>query len=270
MFSLNGVPLDNDDLGWSLQVGSHTVVELRAILADVAMPGVDGVAWLAGVNLDASMLPLRMRVESAGVEAFNALLKQSPLTLTRSDRSGVECRVELASTRVIDDQPALGWALIEVTLRSTSVYWRDTDASTSSLTAFPTDEGSVGVTGLWSGLSGPVQDAIVRVRGPVAGCRVTDSGGSWVAFPTVEAGTYLRFEAEPRRAFVTGTDTWTGGTEVSGSVDYDGPRGGFEVAPYFVNGDPSAREGRVTATRDTPYSSGAAVEVRGRGAYLIT
>jgi hypothetical protein len=126
---------------------------------------------------------------------------------------------------------------------------------------------SVPVSGLFPGLSVDVQDAIVRVKGAVTGLQVTDSGGSWFTYGgSVTGASWLRFEAATGRAFVTATDTWSGGTEVSGAVDFGGPRGLFEISPTW-GADPAVRDGRLTVATGT--RSGASVQVRGRAAYLV-
>lgn len=142
----------------------------------------------------------------------------------------------------------------------TTVYmWDGTpDASTSS--AWQRSD-------ILGGLSAPVQDAVIRVRGAATGIQVTDASGSWVTLPNVTASQYVRFEADTGKAFVTTTDTWTGGTDVSGQVDFGGPRGVFEITPVLASLDPSTREGVLTVA--TVTRSSAVVEVRGKAAYAI-
>lgn len=118
-----------------------------------------------------------------------------------------------------------------------------------------------------SGLSAPVQDAVIRVKGAATGIQVTDQSGAWVTLPDVAAGRWVRFEADTGRAFETTTDTWTGGTEVSGAVDFGGPRGVFEITPALTPGDPTTRVGRLTVA--TASRTGAVIEVRGKSAHLL-
>lgn len=117
------------------------------------------------------------------------------------------------------------------------------------------------------GLSAPVQDAVLRIKGPATGIQVTDSSGAWVVLPDTPAGTWSRFEADTGRCFQTTTDTWTGGTEVSGSCDFGGPRGVFEIIPVMAPGDPGSRSGQLTVA--TATRPGAVFEVRGKAAYLL-
>ncbi|MGN7977444.1 hypothetical protein ACTJJ4_07705 [Microbacterium sp. 22195] len=128
------------------------------------------------------------------------------------------------------------------------------DASSSTRTTYESWDG---------GLSAPVQDAIVRVKGAVTGLTITDASGAWLSFPTIPAGQWLRVEG--RRAFLTTTDVWTGGTDVSGDLRQGGPRRRFEITPKR-GASPDARAGQLTVA--TGSRTGAVIEVRGRGAYL--
>lgn len=111
------------------------------------------------------------------------------------------------------------------------------------------------------GLSAPVQDAVIRVAGPATNVRVTDSSGAWVSLPDAAAGQWVRFEADTGRAYRTTESRWTGGVDVSGLVDFDGPRGVFEITPVMRSG-PDDRAGVVTVT-------GGVVDVRGRSAHAL-
>jgi hypothetical protein len=79
-------------------------------------------------------------------------------------------------------------------------------------------------------------------------------------------GSYLRFHSDTGRAYVTTTDAWTGGTEVTGQI-LNGPGPYlFEATPYFTT-DPGARFARLTVTSDA-LASAPAIEIRGKRAYV--
>lgn len=120
-------------------------------------------------------------------------------------------------------------------------------------------------TTFWNGMSAPVQDAQIRVKGPATGVRVTDSGGSWLAMPDTAAGQYTRFDMDSGRCYQTTTNVWSGGTEVSGLVDFGGPRGVFELIDK--NSALSNRFASITVATTT--TSGGTLEVRGRAAYAL-
>lgn len=143
--------------------------------------------------------------------------------------------------------------------RLTSVAWDGLpDQSSSTRVVYSSWDG---------GFSAPVQDAVIRVKGAATGIQVTDSSGAWAILPDVPAGQWIRFETDTGRAYQTATDVWTGGIEVSGLVDFGGPRGVFEITPVMAPGDPGSRSGQVTVT--TASRTGAVIEVRGKAAYLL-
>lgn len=144
--------------------------------------------------------------------------------------------------------------------RLSTIVWDGLpDQSTSTWTQYASWDG---------GLSAPIQDAVLRLKGPATGIQVTDSSGAWVILPDTPAGTWSRFEADTGQCFQTTTDVWSGGTEVSGLVDFGGPRGVFEITPVMSPGDPGSRGGQLTVT--TATRPGAPVfEVRGKPAYLL-
>jgi len=143
--------------------------------------------------------------------------------------------------------------------RLSTIVWDGLpDQSSSTWTTYASWDG---------GLSAPVQDAVLRMKGPATGIQITDSSGAWVVLPDTPAGTWTRFEADTGRCFQTTTDTWSGGTEVSGSCDFGGPRGVFEITPVMAPGDPGSRSGQLTVA--TVTRTGAVFEVRGKAAYLL-
>jgi hypothetical protein len=113
----------------------------------------------------------------------------------------------------------------------------------------------------------PVRDAILRVGGAVTGLLITDSSGEWVSYgASLPAGSYWRFHADTGRAFVTATNTWTGGTEVTGTSDWSGTGTPFQIEPMRPTPtDPIIRVGRLTVA--TATRSGATLEVRARRAF---
>ncbi|MFJ4999905.1 hypothetical protein ACIP5T_17265 [Microbacterium sp. NPDC088619] len=147
-------------------------------------------------------------------------------------------------------------------IRYPGAYWRDTVESTTSAT--PLSGPSVALTA-FTGITAPIPDAVIRVRGAATAIQVTDAAGSWFSYPSLAAGSYLRFHAATGRAFVTSSDTWSGGQDVSGVIDFGGNRGSFEITPQYTT-DPLTRSGLLVVT--TASRSGAEIQVRGRGAYI--
>jgi hypothetical protein len=198
------------------------------------------------------------------LEALYALFSQRTVKIALTTGATREAAVTLAGADYVGYGEADKILDVTLTLRLDGAFSRALAESTSAAVAL--GSGSV-VASVMPGLSAPVQDAIVRVKGQTTGLRVTDSAGSWFSYaPALPAGSYLRFHADTGQAFITTTDTWTGGTDVSGVVDFGGDLGVFELTPYFTT-DPTVRSARLTVT--TTARSGATFEVRGKAAYLV-
>ena len=260
MYELNGVALDNAAKGWILQKGTRPYTGTSRAVESLRVPGRDGV--VAGLSLDRDpvVVPIRVGMVPASVREFMALVDAAH-TLSKASES-VSTAVEVVSAE--PEYPyAEPWVEVALILRIPSGVWRSDTETTSS--AVSIGSASVGVAVL-SGLSVPVQDAIVRVKGSITGLRVTDSSGSWFEYPpNIPSTSYLRFHSDTGEAYVTTSDTWTGGTDVSGVIDFNGPRGRFEITPSFT--DPAVRVGGLTVTSSA--RSGASVQVRGRAAYHV-
>lgn len=263
MYSINGVPLDRDPFWW-LEGRTKTIQELDESLSGVTVQGRAGVVPVPS-SPSAPMWPIYMRVQRAHVEALSALFRAGgSISYTANPARSVG--FSLAGRSIQDELYVGGWAIVLFTVRLDGAFWRDTTESTS--TAASLASASVAVTGLFPGLSGSVQDMVVRVKGVTTGLQVTDTAGSWFTYaPALTGSQWLRFEAASGRAFITSTDVWTGGADVSGAVDFGGDRGIFEITPRLAPADPSSRDGRLTVA--TATRTGATIQVRGRGAYLV-
>lgn len=259
---VNGVPLDYPTLGWIFRPRSVPYSNLEVDLGQLSVAGRDGtIGTLTTIN--APMYPLTVNTPPSGWESLLALLSGQNLVLTRDDHPTWEVKARFASLSVDEVFHHNEWIDATFILELTGAFWRDKAASTdtvalTSVSAF---------LDLWTGMSAPVSDAMVRVKGSAAGIRVADAGGSWVTLPDVTASQYVRFEADTGKAFITTTDTWVGGTDVSGQVDFGGPRGVFEVTPVLAALQPASRKGILTVT--TTSRSGAALSVRGKAAYTL-
>lgn len=196
------------------------------------------------------------------MEALHALIVEDGI-LTLTGHPSRRVRYEFMSASNTGFGPADQIVDVTFVVQLVDAFWRATNEATSP--AVTLGSALVSVTNLFPGLSAPVGDAVVRVRGQASGVQVTDAGGgSWFTFDSVPAGQWLRVQG--RRAFLTSTDVWAGGTEVSGRLSFGGPRRRFELTP--VRGaSPSTRAAALTIA--TASRSGTAqIQVRGRSAHL--
>lgn len=258
MYKVGGISLDNPGRGWGVDDRTKTIPELTRALQSVAAQGRDGVISMGPGVVQAPIWPLYVRTTAEGREPLLALVQgSSELSLGSKTLA-----YTVAGVSVVDDDFSSATSVVMFSLRLDGVFWRGGVATSAAASL---SSSSVTAGGLLSGLSAPVQDALVRVKGAVSGLVVTDSAGAWFTYAgSVSTSQWLRFESDSGRAFITTSDTWVGGTDVSGDIDYGGPRGLFEIGPAW-SADPAERAGSLTVA--TSSRSGASIQVRGRAAF---
>lgn len=259
MYSIDGVSLEDAEMGWALEASSAPLSAHQVERTSARVPGLPGL--LAGVDhpLEALSAPtpvLVVETPRANYDALSALfLSGSSLSLTDADdrAAAFEC-LSISPAGITSGDELLN---VTAVLRLPGVFWRDIAVSTVS---YPVAASQVSM-GLWGG-SGLVTDAVIRVRGGINGFRIS-SDYAYIQAPDIPNGSYFRYECATGRAFVTTTNSWTGGTEVS--VAADGPAGKFGIFPRRS----SQTEWEQYIVVSSTARSSAQAEVRGRGAYLV-
>lgn len=262
MFSLNGHPLTNPALDWETSAKSQPRSPLTYERTSLVIPGRDGVEPGLEYRVEPPSIVLETITTEAGLDPLQALYGSDPLLLTWQGR-GAE--VEVMSTTPVTDSPAEESDIVRFSavLRITGVYWRDLEETTTEPLAL--DAASVAVPA-FPGITGPVRDATIRVGGQVSNLKLTGLDGSWISYQAeLPAGSWLRIDQRAGRAWLTPTDTWAGGAEVSGLLGFGRGPYPLTIAPAFT--DPADRTGLLTVTSSA--RAGASIEVRGRGAYRV-
>jgi hypothetical protein len=264
-YLINGVPLDNATRGWNLEAGSQMRTDITAQAMALKLQGRDGVVAGLPADVGPSTNTLVVGTPSSEFGALYALIKRGGV-LTSTEWPLREAVFEYLSHTVEEELETNDYLHVTFLIRLPGGYWRDIAETTTSSVSLSSASLT---TDVMSGISAPVQDAVLRVKGATTGLQITDqASGAWAAYaPALTTAQWLRFESATGRAFITTTDVWTGGTEVSGDMDFGGPRGVFEITPYWAGTDPSARTGRLvvaSATRTT-----ASIQVRGKSAFVV-
>lgn len=255
-FSFDGVSLAAN--GWVVELDSNPWGALARNLSTLQLPGRDGSVSVAS-SLEANALTLTVFTPVSALTSLMALFSRNSGVLSDGTRQIAVDIVTVAPSRINATN-----ARVAVVLSAPNVFWRAVDEITYTPVAL--DDGDVTVQ-VFSGISAPIRDAIIRVKGSVTGLRIDGGNGSWFSYsPNVGATSYLRFESATGRAFVTTTDTWTGGTEVTGSVLNGAGPYFLELVPTFT--DPTIRVAEIRVT-SSARSGTPAVEVRGRNAHLV-
>ena len=261
MYSVNGIPLDNPSKGWVFAGESKPLADLTVARQGLTRQGRHGVLRVPGEVLEAPTIALAVWTPRAQLETLEALLwAAESVTLTQAPVRSllVECMSVALEGVGAEDRQVRAVA----TLRLPEVAWRGPLVTSPAAVL---DGPSVSLDVL-AGISTQVQDAVVRVKGPVQGVRITDTAtGSWIAYPEVSASQWLRVDGP--RAYVTTTDAWSGGTDVSGLLTRNGPRRIFEVGPVLDAADPGVRTARLVVS-SVSRGAGAQIQVRARPAHL--
>lgn len=264
-YSLDGVPFDHPEFGWVHRATSKPLADLRTQGVSFSRPGRNGVVSAGASTLTEQLVTHVIRTPREHLRALESVVRRGGL-LTSTYEPGAAW-VEFKSASLEGSGPADTWVDVAVVFGVPDAVARGPETTSAPAVFGP---GSTPVTGLFPGLTADVQDAIVRIRGAASGLQIADWGsGSWFSFAgSLTATQFLRFESNTGRAWLTTTDVWVGGTEVSGLIDFGGPRGVFEISPTWASTDPTTRWGELLvsagATSENPH-----VRVRGSAAYLI-
>lgn len=262
MYSVNGIGLDNPTFGWIFRAPSKPLSEFTHEVEGFAVQGRDGV--VAGIPSTTRPVSVSFMVQTPKVhlETLVALFGRSGMLSVTGDASR-EVFFETLTHSLQGYGAAESIVDAAFILRFPGAFWRSKLEATASA---PMSAASVALAG-FPGISAPIPDALVRVKGQAGGVQVTDVSGAWVLLPDATAGQWVRFESGTGKCFLTTADTWTGGTDVSGLADFGGPRNVFEVTPALAPADPSSRQMNLTVTSSS--RSGAVIEVRGKNAHAL-
>lgn len=266
MYSINGVSLHEGHQGWRiLRDGTNTQGGITNSIVKVGSPGRPGYVP-APTTYTEQILIFMVRTPRNRLDALLALCAEAH-TLTRTDDDTKEAYVELVSAIPDSDAPFDGVFNVTVTLSVYEGVWRDVEPVVFGAAAIssPTQQFQ-----LFPGLSAPIFDADIFIRGVFGEFRLTDSGGSVLkttrAWPGLST-TGLLFVGRTGQAFrANESDPWTPVADASQYVDQSG-NGGFRFTPRLVSGNPAERRAEVSLT--TLSQTSTTLRVRGKRAYRM-
>lgn len=264
MYSINGVALDNPVLGWEMLAPSLPLSALRQKRTSVARAGRDGEVASPSTRGTVS-LKFTVRTPYANLSTLLALFSTPTIEVRELADPTKVAYAGLESSTPEQHYPRADLYSHSFLVEVPEGCWRGPEVTTPLVAAAPAGAS----TTLFPGLSAPVQDAIVRFSGPLQDPQLIDSSGAFLALSgSIDAGQYVRFESATGRTWLTTTDTWQGGEEISGLVDFGGKRGLFEIMPRLSPGDPTTREGQLSLTQAS-FNSGGGFQIRGRPSFLL-
>lgn len=263
MYIVNGFNLNNKERGWRLLRDSMPAPGLGYRVTELLTGGGDGIVTLPTTR-EQSTATFTVEVPHDELSNLLALFGDPSLVITREGESGRSATGRLLSATPDQYHPKANMVQYSFLVEFPEGAWRSGIITTPHTAAV-----SGGATFLpFAHISAPIQDGLVRFQGPIQNPELTDSSGAFVTLSgTLTAGQYLRFDLSTGRAYQTSSDTWTGGTEVSGLVDYGGPRGVFEITPSTT----LPTETRYASLRlnQSTFSSGSGVRIRARNSFLF-
>lgn len=263
MYSVNGIPLDNETFGWLFRAPSKPLSEIVAGVGSIRIPGRSGVLTTES-PIDAPIISLMVQTSRANLETLYAVFRQKNGVLSLTASSSREVGFTYMSASIAGYGDAESIIDVTFTIRLDGAFWRDKTASTSTAVTL-----SSSVTAeVFPGSSAPIEDALVRLTGPFTSVQVTDLGSGSDSFKyahSVAAGSALLYDCADQSGHVVTSGAWSGGSDVSGKLDYYGAR--FAIRPTFIT-DPATRAGSLKVVT-AGFTSASKIEVRGKGAYFV-
>jgi hypothetical protein len=262
-FLINGIELNEPSKKWKVSERSKVLPAISRRVQSLTRPGRSGVVRVPA-DYDVGSFTLVVNSPRANVETLAALLSTPDAVLTHSDRAGVEALLDLVSIDYPRLAPSDRVVAVTAVYRLTESFWRDAADSTTAAVSLASGSGSVEP---WTGLSAPVEDALVLVHGPATSIEAVDhltgSGFAWSG--TLDSSSSLVYDMDSQEARITAGSSFTGGTDATGGLVMIGDR--MRLWPVVDSGD------LTTAARIdfTVVGASAATEaqVRGRASYAV-
>lgn len=262
MYRIDGIDLHNKEFGWKLRRTSETRPVISSRVTSLVRPGRDGIVTPPTTRSETSM-SFVIDVPNSTLNKLLTLMSSQSLTITNSDRPGIRAIGRLLTATPEESHRALGWDRYAFLIEIPTGRWESVSPVTTDVA--PASPGG-NIQLVLDGMTAPVQEGMIRFVGPITNPQVTDyNTGAFVRInETINAGYYVRYDIGSCRAWVTTEDTWSGGTEISGQIDFGGPRKAFEIVPTF---DPETLESRGRIVYSAASGSGG-IQLRAHTPYL--
>lgn len=261
-WSINGINLQQGIGSWWVVSGTMVRPPVSVRRTSVVVPGVSGSIPVGPVIFDEPTVGLKIAVASATpsedlieerTNALMALLASPDIVLGR--RAGwlyAEAPARLEGVSIDDAHPG-GWTFVTATFAIPGVFLRGVDLHEQTIAA---GEGQECVE--FSGTSGRITDALIRVNGADGNVRITDVGTGTDIRSSASGTLYVDLGA---LTAWTGGDWNGGGEDVSHTLDW-GLNGPLVLSPVTTGSDARWRPIKVSA------EGGSSFTIRARKAYL--
>lgn len=266
MYSVNGVALQDATRGWRiLRAGSQSQGGVTNSLNKVKATGFDGY-FPAPYTFTEQVIVFVIRCPRAELDALLTLLAAAT-KISRTGDSTKEAYVQLASAIPSSDAPLDAHFDVTATFMVYQGVWRDVttvDVGPTSITS-PTQTFT-----MLSGISAPISDMNIFIRGVFGQFTLTDSGGSFLktnqAWPGTSSTGLLYTGASGQAFFADESSPWVPVTDASQYVDTSG-NGGFKLTPQIISNNPDNRQVSLSLTTLTQTST--TLRVQAKRAYRM-
>lgn len=265
-YSINGIALHDQTRGWRiLRDGTNTQGGITKTQNRVTIPGRPGYKPAPSTYTE-QLIIFVVRTTRAGLEPLLTLC-EAATTLSRTDDPTKEAYVELVSALPSSDAPMDAMFDVTIALSAYEGVWRDVAAVTVGPTTIASP---VQAFNILSGLSGPIFDGDIFIRGVFGEFTLVDAAGSFLKTTKAWPGsstTGLLYSGSTNQAFLANESSpWTPVSDRSQYVDVSG-NGGFRMTPQMVSGNPSVRQVELSLTTLTQTST--TFRVRAKRAYRM-
>lgn len=229
-YTIEGFNLHQPELGFYLLEGSSYASEISPRRVNLEVPGVHGEIPQWNDPLSSTNVVFNVRVREANPESLRqkwqylrALMRtgnNNPVTVRRLESGQVlSAQMQLLSMSEPDFYCAAGMVTTTIMLHNPSGRWSAINTTEQELAIPGTDQ----ILTAAAASSGPITDALVRVRGPVSSITMrdntNDTGFQWQLSPTISSGQYLLVDCGSFTAWRNTTDDWEQrGSDVSSGL----------------------------------------------------
>lgn len=269
MYSVNTVPLDNEQFGWHLLRRTQLLTGINKALVSVDVPGRHGVLRGIPAYKGAPSATLVIRTPGETLEDLYALFEKNGgsgfLSLTEDDSRVAVFELASIDAQGINAEDEL--VNVSVTVRFPTADWR---ATTLTDTGALSLSSPVTTHSVFPGISADITDAGIFLGGPFGNFELRDAGsGSWIktaSTPPIDAGYGLLYVGATGQAYLaTQAAPWTPLADMSQYLTVSGG-GGFRIAPTW-DVDPSDRIAKLVLT--VTNTSGVVFRARAFNAYAL-
>lgn len=258
----DGAYLDDPDGRWFVNDATTWPSGAARRVSTLELPRRNGVTvrkqgWGTGtVKLGFYVHGDSVELHDPNLGALESLLARAgTLTFRNSDRtrSADIVKVELSDPEILSDPR---WSKLEATV-TTQPFWQGADIVTSADQVM-----TVGVLAFteWAGCTGPVSDAVLRLRGPFDQLVLTGSNGSSLrVLNAVSAGSFIFVDLASFSAWSGAAGQWSP-SAATVAIDY-GPGGPLQF-------EPTSRGEFALTIAATGLTASSAIAVRGRKWWL--